>query len=304
MKRNKRMEANYNYKKGLPPLMLCLLLWGFQPLYWYICPQDTDTVFLMLMRIIWGGLFCTAIVAVQGKLPQLIGVFTDSKKLKREIPAALFLAIDWFVYLFAVKNGKVQQCSLGYYIMPLVQFLFGALIFHEKFHWQYFVMLAFIIAGIVLSVGGFGEVPYVTLILALAFAVYAAIKKSLDIDSIVSTTAEILIMVPFALAYLLISKSSGEAFRGLNATGHLLMLGAGIVTAVPMLLYSTGIKYLPLMMCGLFEYFSPSFSLICSFIMGETFTVRKLLSFILIWCGVGLYIAYLLKNRKREKTTA
>ena len=293
------MSQQYNYKKGLPPLMLCLFLWGFQPLYWYICPNGLDTVFLMTMRIIWAAVFCVVMLAFQGKLDQLKDVFTDSAKLKREIPASLFLAIDWFVYLFAVQNGKVQQCSLGYYIMPLVQFLIGALIFREKLHWQYAVMLVLIIIGIVLSVGSFGEVPYVTLILSLAFAVYAAIKKTLDIDSIVSTTAEILIMAPFALIYIFVFGKLGTVIPSIGFQGVILLVGAGIVTAVPMLLYSIAVANLPLMMCGLMEYLSPTFSLLCSFIMGESFNTSKLVSFLFIWAGVALYIIFLLRQRKK-----
>ena len=291
----------YNYKKGIPPLMLCLLLWGFQPLYWYVCPPQVDTLLLMTLRIVWAAVFCVAMLAVQGKLGQLADVFKDKKKLSREIPASLFLAADWFVYLFAVKNGKVQQCSLGYYIMPLVQFMFGALIFREKFHRQYFVMLGLIIVGIIVSVNGFGEIPYVTVILALAFAVYAAIKKTLDIDSIVSTTAEILIMVPFALIYIIFFSNIGTVAADLNTKDYLLLIGSGVVTAVPMLLYAVSVKNLPMMMCGLFEYFSPTFSLICSRIMGETFNRSKLLSFLFIWAGVALYIIYLLRNESRKR---
>ena len=290
----------YNYKKGVPPLMLCLLLWGFQPLYWYICPPHIDTLLLMTLRIVWAAVFCVIILAFQGKLSQLADVFKDRKKLSREIPASFFLAVDWFVYLFAVKNGKVQQCSLGYYIMPLVQFLFGALIFREKFHKLYFVMLGLIIVGIILSVNGFGEIPYVTIILSLSFAVYAAIKKTLDIDSIVSTTAEILIMVPFALVYIIFFSNIKTAVSGIKVTDYLLLIGSGIVTAVPMLLYAISVKNLPMMMCGLFEYFSPTFSLVCSRIMGESFNRDKLLSFLFIWAGVALYIVFLLRNKNRK----
>ena len=286
----------YDFKAGIPPLILCLLMWGFQPLYWYICPDNMDTLFLMVMRIVWAAVFCVAILAFQKKLPQLIAVFTDRNVLKREIPASIFLAVDWLVYLFAVKNGKVQQTALGYYIMPLVLFLFGALIFHEKFHWQYFIMLGLIIVGIIFSVGGFGEFPYVTLILAFAFAIYAALKKTLKVDSIVSTTSEILIMVPFALVYIIFSPASRSTISAMAGTDWLFLLGAGVVTALPMLFYALGIHNLPMMMCGLLEYFSPTFSFICSLIMGEGFNQDKLRSFLFIWAGVLLYIIYLLRR--------
>ena len=289
----------YDYKKGIPAIALCVTIWGFQPLYWNACPK-LDTMLLMILRTIWASVFCLAILAVQGKLGQLADVFRDKQKLKREIPAAFFLAVDWFVYLWAVKSGKVLEASLGYYILPLVQFMTGALIFREKVHWQHFVMLGLIIIGIVLSTDSFGGVPYVTIILALAFACYAAIKKSLDIDSIVSTSAEILIMLPFAVAYLVISGAGIGLISALGFGEHLMLIGAGAVTAVPMLFYAVAVKNIPLMMCGLFQYFPPSFAIICGRIMGEDFTREKLISFLFIWAGVLMYIIFSFRHKEED----
>lgn len=287
----------YNYKTGILSIVACVAIWGFQPLYWYICP-DIDTMLLMILRIIWASIFCGAILTVQGKLGELMDVFRDKEKLKREIPAAFFLAVDWFVYLWAVNTGKVLEASLGYFILPLVQFMTGALIFKEKVHWQHFVMLGFIIVGIVLSTGSFGGVPYVTIILALAFACYAAIKKSLTIDSIVSTSSEILIMLPFALGYLFVSGAGSGLMSEMSFAQHLLLMGSGAVTAIPMLFYALAVRNLPLMMCGLFQYFSPSAAILCGKIMGESLTREKLISFIFIWIGVAMFIVYSFRHKE------
>ena len=184
----------YNYKKGLTAMLGCFFIWGFQPLYWYLC-GGMDTFFLMASRIVWAAVCCVLLLWMQGKLPQLAAAFKDKQVMKREIPAAVFLFGDWIVYLWAVQNGRVLECSLGYYIQPLVVFAFGAVIFKEKISWRHFVIIAIVVVGIVLSTSGFGGVPYVTIALAAMFAIYAAIKKSLTIDSIVSTTMEIIMMV-------------------------------------------------------------------------------------------------------------
>ena len=118
-----------NYRRGLPAMGVCFLLWGFQPLYWFMCTNicgEIDTFFLMACRIVWAAVTCLCILKVQGKLPQLKAVFKDRQVLKREIPAAVFLFGDWIVYLWAVQNGRVLECSLGYYIQPLVVFALGA----------------------------------------------------------------------------------------------------------------------------------------------------------------------------------
>lgn len=277
-----------NYKKGIPTLLLCFFIWGFQPLYWYIC-GEWDTYFLLACRIIWAAVCCLCILWAQGKLPQLLAVFRDKNILKREIPASVFLLADWGVYLWAVQNGRVLECSLGYYIQPIVVFILGAVIFREKVSWRHIVILAVVVVGIVLSTDGFNGIPYVTILLAVCFAIYAAIKRSLRIDSVVSTSAEIVIMVPLALLFILFFRMGDTGMASITPLRQLMLLGAGVVTAMPMVLYSVGVKYLPLMTAGFCQYLSPTLAIVCGMIMGEYLTAEKLRSFYFIWAGVLLY---------------
>lgn len=277
-----------NYKKGIPTLLLCFFIWGFQPLYWYIC-GEWDTYFLLACRIIWAAVCCLCILWAQGKLPQLLEVFRDKNILKREIPASVFLLADWGVYLWAVQNGRVLECSLGYYIQPIVVFILGAVIFREKVIWRHIVILAVVVVGIVLSTDGFNGIPYVTILLAVCFAIYAAIKRSLRIDSVVSTSAEIVMMVPLALLFILFFRMGDTGMASITPLRQLMLLGAGVVTAMPMVLYSVGVKYLPLMTAGFCQYLSPTLAIVCGMIMGEHLTAEKLRSFYFIWAGVLLY---------------
>lgn len=277
-----------NYKKGIPTLLLCFFIWGFQPLYWYIC-GEWDTYFLLACRIIWAAVCCLCILWAQGKLPQLLAVFRDKDILKREIPASVFLLADWGVYLWAVQNGRVLECSLGYYIQPIVVFILGAVIFREKVSWRHIVILAVVVVGIVLSTDGFNGIPYVTILLAVCFAIYAAIKRSLRIDSVVSTSAEIVMMVPLALLFILFFRMGDTGMASITPLRQLMLLGAGVVTAMPMVLYSVGVKYLPLMTAGFCQYLSPTLAVVCGMIMGEYLTAEKLRSFYFIWAGVLLY---------------
>ena len=277
-----------NYKKGIPTLLLCFFIWGFQPLYWYIC-GEWDTYFLLACRIIWAAVCCLCILWAQGKLPQLLEVFRDKNILKREIPASVFLLADWGVYLWAVQNGRVLECSLGYYIQPIVVFILGAVIFREKVSWRHIVILAVVVVGIVLSTDGFNGIPYVTILLAVCFAIYAAIKRSLRIDSVVSTSAEIVMMVPLALLFIFFFRMGDTGMASITPLRQLMLLGAGVVTAMPMVLYSVGVKYLPLMTAGFCQYLSPTLAIVCGMIMGEYLTAEKLRSFYFIWAGVLLY---------------
>ena len=297
-----------NYRRGLPAMGVCFLLWGFQPLYWFMCTNicgEIDTFFLMACRIVWAAVTCLCILKVQGKLPQLKAVFKDRQVLKREIPAAVFLFGDWGVYIWAVQNGRVLECSLGYYIQPLVVFALGAVIFKEKMNWRHVIIIGIVVVGIVLSANGFGGVPYVTIALSLMFAVYAAIKKSLTIDSIVSTTSEILMMVPVALIFILFFRMGDNGMGSMTVIKQILMIGGGVITGLPMVFYSIGVRNLPLMTTGICQYLSPTLAIFCGMIMGESLTKEKLVSFCFIWAGVILYtLNSIYEEKKRSKTAA
>ena len=286
----------YNYKKGLAAMAVTFVFWGFQPLYWSL--MENDTLFLMLWRICTASLFCLLILKIQGKMELLGEAFKDPAVLKKEIPAAILLAGDWFVYLFAIKNGSIQEVSFGYYCMPIVIFFFGAVIYREKINWKHFIVLGLIIAGIAVSVKGFGGFPFVAVFLAVDFASYSAIKRGSQVDSIVSTSMEILMMLPFALVFLLVMYSGEKGLSLMTITDKVYMIGAGFVTCLPMLTYAIGVKNLPMFTTALCHYSSPTFTIICSLILGEELTKDKIISFLFIWAGIIVYTVITMRQAK------
>ena len=281
-------------------MAVCYLIWGFQPLYYAIDP-NVDTVFLLLCRIIWAAAACLILLAAQHKLHMLAGIFRDRKKLAREIPASALLLADWSIYLFAVRFGKIMEVSMGYYIMPLVMIFFGAVVFKEKIQAGHIAALIAVVIGIILSVEGFGGFPAVTISLSLCFAVYSALKKGLDDDSVVTTTAEILLMLPVAVLGLIIFSKNSGWFSGMTFARQMFLVGSGIVTGLPMIFFAVGVKYLPLSLTGIFQYVSPSIGIICSLILGERFSPEKLLSFSFIWLGVIIYCLYEYRQARRAE---
>ena len=277
-----------DYRRGLPAMAICYLIWGFQPLYFAI-GQRVDTVFLMVCRIVWAAATCLVILAAQHKLDQLAGVFKNRRTLCKEIPASLMLLADWVIYLFAIRYGKLMEASMGYYVMPLVMIGFGTLIFHEEIRKGHVIALIAVVIGVILSAEGFGGFPAVTISLSLCFAVYSALKKGLEEDSIVTTTAEILLMLPFAALYMLFLGRKNGDLSGITFGRQLFFIGSGVVTGLPMVFFAIGVKYLPLSLSGIFQYVSPSLGILCSLILGETFNPAKLISFGFIWLGVIIY---------------
>ncbi len=291
-----------NLRKGLIAMAVCYLIWGFQPLY-FVIDEEINILFLLACRIVWASVSCIVILAIQGKLGELWAVFKDRKVLAREIPASALLLADWGIYLFAVIYGKVMEASMGYYILPIVMFAFGALIFHEKMYWYHILALAVIAVGIVLSAGGFGGFPYVTILLAVCFAIYSALKKSLTIDSIVSTTAEILMMLPVALIYIATFGWTSDAMLGLTFGRQMFLIGSGLVTGIPMVFFAIGVEHIPLSMAGIMQYLSPSLCIICGLFMGESLDGQKLLSFCFIWVGVIIYTVFEIITARKAKQT-
>ena len=280
-------------------VFICYFLWGFQPLYWHL-DSTFDSIFLMASRSVSASLFCILLLTVQGKLGQFRAVFRDRRVLVREIPAAALLFADWFIYIWGVQHAQVLECSVGYYIQPLVVFALGALIFHEKCLPYHFAALALMVAGIVVSAMALGTLPWVTISLATLFSLYAAIKKSLHIDSIVSASVEIILAAPFMLAYLLIFRRGTGGLAELSFLRTLFLLGGGIVTGLPILLYSIGVHRLRLTTVSIGQYISPTLSVICSLILHETITREKLWSLALIWAGIFVYVGFTIRDQRRN----
>ena len=293
------MNDKHDIKAGLSCMVVTFFIWGFQPFYWNL-GQNLDTMFLMLWRICTAAVFCLILLKIQGKLKQLKDAFKNKAVLKREIPAAFFLAIDWFVYLYAVKAGRVQEVSFGYYLMPVVIFSFGAFVYKEKIRTAHILVLVLVAAGIIASFKGFGEFPWVALTLSCAFAVYSAIKKGITEDGVVTTTMEILMMFPFALLFLLIFYRGESGLSSMSWRDILFVAGAGLVTCVPMFFYSLGVNRLSMFTTALCHYISPTLSIICSLILGEELTSGKLISFAFIWLGIIVYTVDFSNKIKEE----
>jgi chloramphenicol-sensitive protein RarD len=275
------------------------IIWGLQPLYW-VWLAHIDPLLNMAMRIIWAALFAVGILAVRRRLPELKALLGNKQKMKFLAPAMLFLLADWCLFIYAVQSGHILDTSLGYFMGPFVVFALSMLVFKEKPNLLMLIAMSLAFAGVAISALHYGRFPLISVALSFLFAIYGAIKKSLKVESVLSIAAETLMMTPLALAFLLLSPLGGTlAFT--TFSGHLLFVGAGIVTALPMMLYSLGVLKLPYVMLGFMQYISPTLSLFCGLATGEAITPDKLTTFVFIWAALALYVvAVTVEERKKR----
>lgn len=284
--------------------IICYVVWGFQPLYYAIKP-DTDAMFLLMSRILWAGVFVTSIVLVQGRGKEIIATFKKKDlMLKHIVPGAIFNFLDWGVYMWAVMNGHILATSMAYYIAPLAVCYFGVIFFKEKMTWQMGVATAIIVAGVLFAGDGFGNSPLVTIILMFCFAAYAAFMKGVKEDSPLCTSVMMILAAPAAIIYIAIFRMGENGMASVDLGIQFFLIGAGIVTVLPILIYASCVKRLPMTIMGFLQYLSPTLGIVCSYLMGETMGKNEYILFGFIWTGVLLYSIVTAIREKKENRAA
>lgn len=204
--------------------------------------------------------------------------------------AAILISINWFTYIWAVTNQHVLDTSLGYYINPLLNVLLGILIYKERLLWPQKLSIAIAILGVAIMTVQMGTLPIVSIILAVSFSLYGAVKKRLTIHPFSSIAFEAWLVTPVALWYLATMDTTSWTFiENLTPTG-LLLIGAGLTTSIPLILFSYGARLLPLNILGFLQYLSPTMGFFLAiFYFGESFGTAQLIAFGCIWVALVLF---------------
>jgi len=217
------------------------------------------------------------------------------------VPASVMIAVNWGLFIWAVNTGRVLEASLGYYMNPLIAFLFGAAMFRENCTKLQFAAVALAFTGLLISVIAYGSFPVVSVILALTFGAYGVFKKKSQTDPIASIAIESLLMTPFALIFAFVFMRDG--IMAVSIAEILLMVGGGAATAVPLVLYSRAINEIPFTTVGFLQYISPSLTLAYALLTGESITAPRLVSFIFTWLGLAVFSVALIRIAKNKQST-
>jgi chloramphenicol-sensitive protein RarD len=283
------LDPRAEMKTGLLAAIGAYVLWGFLPLYFKLLGETSPTV-ILAHRIVWSVPTALILIAAAGKMGELRAILSQRKILFGLFLSSLAIASNWTIYIWAVTHNRVLEGSLGYFINPLVTFMFAAMFFGERFRPLQLAALAIATAGVLNQTLVVGQFPWISLSLAFSFAIYGAIRKTIPVDSRVGFAAEALWLAPAAALYLLFFLPAGtHAFGDGNINLVLLLLAAGPVTAAPLILFAMGARRLRLSTIGLLQYIGPSLQFMLALWLGETFTAGHAVTFGLIWTGVLVF---------------
>ncbi|MGG0453965.1 EamA family transporter RarD [Priestia megaterium] len=273
---------------------LAYLLWGFLALYWHAL-GTVSSLEILVHRMLWGFIFVMAIMSFQPKKRRIFfSLFKDVPLNYKQwiyfFVASLVITINWLLYIWAVNFSHIMEASLGLYITPIISMILGVLILKDKINIgaRLSIVLAFL--GVLSITYDYGQIPWVAISLAVTSGIYGLVKKYIKTDAVVGMCVEMIITIPFALIYLVSLHLNNRTHFGSDLHVSLLLIGAGVLTALPLLWFTEGAKRLSLTTIGFFQYITPSITFLLGiFIFKNTITLTQWISFILIWFSLALF---------------
>ncbi|MEM9350139.1 MAG: EamA family transporter RarD [Pseudomonadota bacterium] len=290
------MNEDRDTPEGLAFAIGAYILWGFLPLYLKLV-DHVAPVEVVAHRVIWSVPVAGAVLVALRRTDTLRAALKDPRALGWATVTAALISVNWGVYVYAIASEQTVQAALGYYINPLFSVLMGAIFLRERLDaLQWFAIALAFCAVLVLTIEA-GELPLIALILMLSFGFYALAKKQLPIGPNQGFLLEVMILAVPALAYIGWVEATGSGSFSLSPW---LLLGCGIVTAVPLMLYANGAKRLKLSTIGILQYIAPTMILLIAvFLFQEPFGRARAIAFPMIWAALALYSVSLFRQVRR-----
>lgn len=296
-------ESHAEAGKGVAAATLCYLIWGLVPLYWKQL-ASIDAIELVAHRHIWSLVVLLLLVLWQGGFGTIRATLASSRGVAVHLLSAMLLTTNWLVYVYGVNTGRVTECSLGYFLVPLVNVAFGHFVLHERLHRVQWLAIGCAAVGVALLVAAIGEVPWIALGLAGSWGCYGLMRKRSTLAGLPALSVETLLLAPLAIGWLLVCELGGcgsltngaldhGALGHVDMRMHVLLFSAGIVTAMPLVLFAYSAQRIRLATLGLLQYIAPSVQLLLGVLVyGEAFSTARAVSFAWIWAGLCLYTGY------------
>jgi chloramphenicol-sensitive protein RarD len=279
------------------------LLWGIFPLYFRLMDRS-GALEILLHRILWSLVLCLVLIAIGRSWRQLRTVFRSARQTSFLALAAFAIAINWGVYIFAVNSGQVVEASLGYFINPLVTIALGVLVLRERLRvGQWIAVAVGVLAVLVLTID-YGHVPIIALTLACSFGTYGLLKNRVgaDVGAVAGLTTETLVLAPVAAITVAVLTVNGDSTFTANPPWQgLLLASTGLITVVPLLLFASAARRVPLSTMGLLQYLTPVLQLLCGvLLLDEHMPASRWAGFGLVWAALAVLTFDSLRAARRS----
>jgi len=266
------------------------VLWGFFPIYWKVLHQ-VSALQVIGHRIGWSFIVLIIYILFTRQWQEFRSVAFNAKTIGIYAVASVLLSINWLIYVWGVNAGFIVETSLGYFINPLLSVLLGVLFLRERLRPVQWIPVILAAIGVIYLTVVYGRLPWIALSLAFSFGIYGLVKKLAPLGSLYGLTLETAIVLPIALIYLVFVEVNGTgAFLHDGTRVDLFLAGAGIVTTIPLLMFASAAKQIPLTMVGILQYIAPTLQfLIGVFIYKEPFDRTHLIGFGLVWVALIIF---------------
>ena len=281
-------------KLGFISAVACPAIWGVTPVYFHLLVV-LGVVESVGHRAFWAAVWMVLCVMPFGFARPVLSIFNNMRTLVLLFIASLLVAVNWSTFLVAISANQLVETSFGYFIYPLMAIALGVVVLKETLSRWSWLAVFLATAGVFWKAVALGSVPYIALILGASFAVYALLRKQIKVEPIAGMIAEMILLAPFALVYLLWSSNgqggSGYFFFDGSSYGMMMAISSGFLTALPLVLFHIGNRYLSLTMAGFLFFINPSLQLLLGLMVyGEPFSWGGFAGFILIWAGLIIHL--------------
>jgi chloramphenicol-sensitive protein RarD len=275
---------------GFLAALASFITWGLLPIYWKSV-LGVPPLEILCHRILWSLVFIAVILTVKGRWPETFTPLRSPRNILILTTSSLCIGGNWLLYIWSVNTGHVLATSLGYYINPLVNVLLGFIFFRERLNAMQTAAIGLAALGVINSIVGYGHVPWISLTLAVSFALYGLLRKVAVVESLPGLFLETMVLAPAALFYVLRLQVDGSSsFLAGNTRIDVLLVGAGAATALPLIGFAFAARRLRLTTLGLLQYIAPTIAFLLGvFAYHEPFGPSHLLTFACIWGGLCLY---------------
>lgn len=266
--------------------------WGLIPVYWKLL-QAVPATEILAHRFVWTTLFLIVLLTWQRRWPELRASAGSRRTLLYCFASGVFISINWLVFIWAVNVDRVVETSLGYFMTPLVNVLFGAIFLRERLtRWQ-FVSVLLALAGVLYLTLGYGKFPWIAMVLCVSFGIYGLLRKKSGTRPIPGLFLETTLLTPLAILYLLQLQRAGTLIFGQSHWSlALVLISTGVVTGLPLVWFGHAARHLRMTTIGFLQYLSPSGSFFLGvFLYHEPFTHNHLITFSLIWAALAIFTA-------------